>query len=365
MSTALQSNPVDSFDPKRAAAFEERFVNALNESGMLQLVSLGHRTGLFNHLAGGIPVTIDALAGDTGLHERYLREWMGGLTVAGLVEHDPDTMTYRLPPEHGNLLSDRGDANFAVYAQFIPQFGQVEDDIVHCFRHGGGVDYARYGRFHEIMAEDSGQTVLPALLDAILPLAPELPSRLEQGIRAVDLGCGRGLALMKMAERYPNSRFVGYDLSDSAIDWAADRAARLRLNNLDFQVRDLSHFDRDAETAAFDLATTFDAIHDQGKPLNMLKGIRHTLKDDGVYIAQDIHASSHHHHDREHPLGSLLYALSVMHCTPVSLAQGGEGLGTMWGREIARDYFERAGFSAIDVHQLPHDFQNDYWVLRP
>ena len=365
MCTAIPQTPIDPANPERAAAFEARFVHALNEGGMLQLVSLGHRTGLLNRLADGAPVTSDELARATELDERYVREWLGGLTAAGVLEHDPGEKTYRLPPEYGNLLSDRGDANLAVFAQYLPLLGTVEDDIVECFKHGGGVPYSRYGRFHEVMAEDSGQTVLPALFDAILPLAPELTGRLEAGIRALDLGCGRGRALTKLAERFPRSEFVGYDLSEEAIGWAAGQAAARGLDNLRFEVRDLSDFDRSAESAAFDFVTTFDAIHDQAQPLNILKGVRRTLKPGGVYLAQDIHASSHHHCDREHPLGSLLYTLSVMHCMTVSLAQGGEGLGTMWGRERARDYFTRAGFGNIEVHQLPHDIQNDYWVLRP
>jgi len=364
MSTVLQPIPVETFDPERAAAFEERFVNALNEGGMLQLVSLGHRSGLLNHLTTGKTFTCEALARDSQLSERYVREWLGGMTVASILEHDPDAMTYRLPPEYGNLMSDHGDANLAVFSQYLPLLGTVEDDIVGCFRRGGGVPYSRYGRFHEVMAEDSGQTVLPALFDAILPLAPELPARLEAGIRVLDLGCGRGRALMKMAERFPNSEFVGYDLSEEAIAWAREQVAERGLDNLGFEVRDLTDFDQVAEPAAFDFVTTFDAIHDQAYPLKLLQGIRRTLASDGVYLAQDIHASSHHHHDREHPLGPLLYTISIMHCTPVSLGQGGEGLGTMWGREVARDYFTRAGFDSIEVHQLAHDIQNDYWVLR-
>ena len=97
----------------------------------------------------------------------------------------------------------------------------------------------------------------------------------------------------------------------------------------------------------------------------LLTGIRRALTDDGVYLAQDIRGTSHHHSDAEHPLGAFLYAVSCMHCMTVSLAQGGEGLGTMWGREKAREYFEKAGFTAIEVQQLPHDVMNDYWVLRP
>ncbi len=365
MATAQLTSPPQAFDDNRQAQFENRFIRALNEGGMLQLVSLGHRTGLFNHMADGDPVTCSELTRRSKLNERYVREWLGGLTVSGIVEHDANSMTYRLPLEHASLLTDDGDANLAIFAQYIPLLGQVEDDVLDSFHHGKGVPYEKYRRFHEVMAEDSGQTVLPALFDAILPLAPELTERLQAGIHALDLGCGRGLALMKMAERFPASRFKGYDLSQEAITWARERVSQRGLKNVTFEIRDLADFYTSAEAEAFDLVTTFDAIHDQAMPLNLLQGIRRTLKPDGVYLAQDIHSSSHHHHDREHPLGPLLYSISIMHCMSVSLAQGGEGLGTMWGRERARDYFTRAGFSSIEVHQLPHDIQNDYWVLRP
>lgn len=355
----------NAFDASRAADFETRLVRALNEGAMLQLISLAHRSGLLDQLAEGELMTSSELAAKAKLDERYVREWLGGATVAALVEHDPQAMTYRLPPEHATLLTDGGEANLAVFSQYLPLMGQVEDDVLACFQHGGGVPYTRYARFHDIMAEDSGQTVLPVLLEAILPLAPELPGRLAQGIDVLDLGCGRGLALMKLAERFPASRFTGYDLSAEAIGWATERAARLSLANLRFEQRDLSDFDRTAPAQRYDLVTTFDAIHDQAHPLNLLKGIRRTLREDGVYLAQDIHSSSHHHGDRDHPMGTLLYTVSIMHCMSVSLAQGGEGLGTMWGREKAREYFGKAGFGNIEVHQLSHDTMNDYWVLRP
>jgi ubiquinone/menaquinone biosynthesis C-methylase UbiE len=351
--------------PLPAVDFETRYITALNEAGMIQLISLGHRTGLLNQMSDGVPRTSAELAAQSGLQERYTREWLGGMTVAGVLLHDADAMTYQLPEKHALLLTDDGDANLAVFAQYLPLVGQVEDDVLGCFREGGGVPYERYGRFHEVMAQDSGQTVLPALLDAILPLAPELIRRLHQGIEVLDLGCGRGRALIKLAAHFPNSRFTGYDLSNEAITWARQAVKEQGLSNLRFEVRDLGHFDIDAEPERFDCVLTFDAIHDQAYPLKLLTGIRRTLKRDGVYLAQDIHSSSHHAGDRDHPLGTLLYTLSIMHCMTVSLAQGGEGLGTMWGREKAREYFDRAGFRQIEVHQLAHDVQNDYWVLRP
>lgn len=364
MDTIVNEAAASAPDAARVEAFEARFTQALNDAGMMLMISIGHRLGLFDTLADGTAVTSASLAARTGLNERYLREWLGAMTTSGVVEMDPAAGTYRLPAEHAALLSRHGDANLAVYAQYIPVLGKVEDDVLECFREGGGVPYERFERFHEVMAEDSGQTVLPALFDAILPLVPSLTSRLEAGIRVLDAGCGRGKALLAMAARFPSSEFVGYDLSDEAVAFARDAAAEAQLDNARFEARDLSDFDETAEPDAFDLVTTFDAVHDQAQPLALLRGIRRSLKPGGVYLAQDIHASSHHHLDREHPMGTILYTVSTMHCMTVSLAQGGEGLGTMWGREKAREYFARAGFGDIEVHQLAHDVQNDYWVLR-
>lgn len=346
-------------------AFEERLVHALNEAGMLLMTSLGHRSGLLTAMAGAPPMDTRELAAKTGLNDRYVREWLGAMTAAGVVHMDPERETYQLPDAHAALLTDRGEANLGVYAQFVPMLGQVEDDVLQCFRQGGGVPYDRYPRFHDIMAEDSGQTVLAALFEHILPLVPGLTERLDAGIEVLDAGCGRGKALLMMAERFPRSRFTGYDLSEEATRWAREQAQQKGLSNLRFEVRDLSNFDETATPGRFDLITTFDAIHDQAHPLAVLRGIRRSLTEDGVYLAQDIRAHSHHHDNIGHPLGAFLYALSVMHCMTVSLAQGGEGLGTMWGREKALEYFRAAGFSTVEVHELEHDIQNDYFVCHP
>lgn len=163
---------------------------------------------------------------------------------------------------------------------------------------------------------------------------------------------------------YPESRFVGMDFSDQAIAYARDEAAARGLRNIEFRKVDLSTFDEQAEPASFDFITTFDAIHDQARPLSVLKGIRRSLKPGGVYLMQDISGTSHVHKDIEHPIGTLLYTVSCMHCMTVSLAQGGEGLGAMWGEEKTREYLQRAGFRSVEKHEPAHDVQNNWYVMR-
>ncbi len=350
-------------DQARAEAFAGRFLTALNEGALCLMISIGHRTGLFDTMGESRPGTSAEIATQAGLNERYVREWLGAMVTAGVVEFDPATKRYSLPAEHGAFLTRAAAAdNMAVFAQYIAELGSVESDIVACFKKGGGVPYEKFSRFHELMAEDSGQSVLSSLESHILPLVPGLTDRLEQGIRVLDLGCGRGRILHRLASLYPSSRFTGIDLSEEAIAYA--RAQATDLENVEYVVRDLSDFHETADAETFDLITTFDAIHDQAKPLNVLKGIHQALRTDGVYLMQDISGTGHVHKDVEHPIGTFLYTVSCMHCMTVSLAQGGEGLGAMWGEEKTREYLKRAGFGSITTNRLAHDIQNNWYVVR-
>ena len=351
-------------DTTKAQAFAGRLLTALNDAALCLMVSVGHRTGLLDVMSQSPPATSRELASKAGLDERYVREWLGAMVTARVVTIDPATSRCTLPAEHAAFLTRAAVAdNMAVFAQYVAVMGSVEDDIVECFRQGGGVPYERFRRFHEVMAEDSGQSVLSSLESHILPLVPGLTERLAQGIRVLDVGCGRGRVLNRLAELYPRSRFMGMDLSTDAIRFARDEAQQKRLDNSEFMALDLSSFDESAEPEAFDFITTFDAIHDQAKPLNVLRGIHRALTPDGVYLMQDIGGTSHMDRDIEHPIGTFLYAISCMHCMTVSLAQGGEGLGAMWGEEKTREYLQRAGFRSTTTHRLAHDIQNNWYVV--
>jgi 2-polyprenyl-3-methyl-5-hydroxy-6-metoxy-1,4-benzoquinol methylase len=254
--------------------------------------------------------------------------------------------------------------NVAAFTQYIAVLGSVEDDIVACFKNGGGVPYARYPRFQTVMAEDSAQSVGSSLESHILPLVPGLADRLQRGIRVLDLGCGSGRILLALAELFPGSAFHGFDLSAEAIETGRASAEKKGLRNVTFTERDLSDYDETAEREAYDLITTFDAVHDQARPMNLLRGINRALRPDGVYLMQDIKGSSHVHENIGHPIGTFLYTISCMHCMTVSLAQGGEGVGAMWGEQMTRDYLGRAGFRSVEKHELAHDIQNNWYVVR-
>ncbi|MEK6235420.1 MAG: methyltransferase domain-containing protein [Planctomycetales bacterium] len=346
-------------DESKMEAFGERMLGFINGGALALMASIGHRTGLFDSLAGSKPSTSEQIAEQSGLNERYVREWLGAMVTGGVVEHDAEAGTYSLPPEHAAMLTRAAADNLASVSQWIGVLAGVEDKIIDCFKQGGGVHYGHFHRFHEVMAEESGQTVVAALEEHILPLAPGVCEALEAGADVLDVGCGAGRAITHLAGRFPNSRFTGYDFSDEAIAAGQAEAERQGLSNLNLVVKDVSEI---GDRERFDFITAFDAIHDQAKPAKVLSEISQALRPDGTFLMQDIAASSHLHKNMEHPVGPFLYTISCMHCMTVSLAQDGAGLGTVWGEELAVKMLQDAGFGNVDVKTLPHDVMNNYYV---
>jgi len=343
-------------------AFGEKLISIINGASLSMMLSIGHRTNLFDKMTTMSPATCQQIADEAGLNERYVREWLGAMVTGGIVQYDPKTLTYQLPPEHAAMLTrEAGADNFASTMQWTAVLGGVEDEIVDCFRNGGGVDYSAFARFHRVMAEESNQTVVGALTDHILPLAPGVLEGLGRGIDVLDIGCGSGRAMNQLAALFRNSRFSGYDFSEEAIQAAREEAKQRGLTNVRFEVKDVSEI---GESATYDLITAFDAIHDQAKPAKVLSEIATALRPDGTFLMQDIAASSKLENNLDHPISPLLYTISTMHCMTVSLAQGGAGLGTCWGKELAGQMLNDAGFAQVDVQSLPHDIMNYYYVSK-
>ena len=346
----------------KTEAFSQKILDSLNAAALTLMASIGHRTGLFDTMSQMPPAGTKEIAERSGLNERYVREWLGAMVTGGIIEHDSEKSTFWLPQEHAACLTrESSPNNLAVSAQWIAVLGSVEDNVVEAFEHGRGVPYSAYNRFHSVMAEESGQTVIAGLMDHILPLADGLNQKLSMGIDVLDIGCGSGLAMNFLASQFPNSRFRGYDFSEEGIYRASEEARHHGRPNAHFEVKDVAELD---EADRYDLITAFDAIHDQATPDKVLWNIRSALKPDGLFLMQDIAASTHVHHNVSNPFGPFIYTISCMHCMSVSLASGGPGLGAAWGKEQALKMLKEAGFTQVKVEELPHDPQNYYYLSR-
>ena len=342
--------------------FAGRIVGAIDSASVAILLSIGHQTGLFDTMAALPPATSAQIADAAGLNERYVREWLGGLAAGGIVDYEPAAQAYSLPQHRAAVLTHAaGPDNLARVAQFIPLLAEVEQKVIECFRRGGGLSYSEYPRFHTLMAQESGEVFDAALIDVILPMAEGLPERLRAGVDVADIGCGSGHAINLMASAFPASRFTGIDFSDEGLATGRDEAARLGLTNAAFVARDVARLD---VSEAYDVITAFDAIHDQAQPARVLENIHRALRPGGTFLMVDIKASSNVEDNIGVPFASYLYTVSTMHCMSVSLAFDGDGLGTVWGKQLATSMLADAGFGDVQVREIESDPINYYYVAR-
>ncbi|WP_258805822.1 class I SAM-dependent methyltransferase [Pseudarthrobacter sp. NS4] len=347
-------------DPKETAAdaAAERLVRILNDASTGILISIGHQAGLFETLAGLPPASSVQIADAAGLNERYVREWLGGMVTARFIDYDAHAKTYVLRRDIASAVTGPGVDNLARTLTYITLMGEVAGKVVEKFRTGGGLDYSDYPGFVQIQAADSASVHDASLVDSILPLSGRMED-LRSGIRVADIGCGAGHAVNLMARAFPTSSFVGYDFFEEALEAGRAEAQHLGLSNVRFELRDAAALDLREE---FDLVTVFDAVHDQAHPATVLSNIRQALKPGGTFLMVDMKASSNLEDNIELPWAAFLYAISTTHCMSVSLAQGGDGLGTVWGVQQAEKMVRDAGFQDVRVVDLDEDPFNAYFV---
>ena len=352
---------LSTLDEQRVEEFAGRLFGTYTEAIVTLMIDLGARTGALDALAaaGG---TSTEIAERAGLDERYVREWLGALVTGGIADHDPATGHYALPAEHALCLTGGGSLDLSPFSRVATLLAGHVAGVARAFREGGGVPYEAFRpEFTDVMDGMSRGSFDSQLIDGILPRAGDTVERLSAGVRAADIGCGTGHAVNLMARAFPRSEFTGYDTAADGIARARDEAARWGLTNATFEVLDVVDLPLDAP---FSVVFAFDAVHDQAHPARVLGRVHDALTPDGALVMLDVRAASAVGDNVGNPYAPLLYGFSTLHCLTVSLAQGGAGLGAMWGEELARHMLAEVGFVDVTVDAVPDDPMNSLYVAR-
>jgi ubiquinone/menaquinone biosynthesis C-methylase UbiE len=200
------------------------------------------------------------------------------------------------------------------------------------------------------------------LIPTVLPALDGIVERLESGISVADIGCGAGGAVLLMAERFPKSHFVGYDISKYALERAEHRRREEGADNVRFvDPRDEAL----PADGSVDFITTFDCIHDMTHPQEMIGAIAEALAPDGTWLLVDIKGRETFAENVEkNPMASLMYGISVLSCMSSALSEpGGAGLGTLGLPESkAREMAAAVGLSRFRTLGVEHSVNSFYEV---
>lgn len=325
----------------------KKFVNHIfrDMSGAMTagLAFIGVRTGLFRAMDRQGPLSIEQVVERTDLHKRYVEEWLKGMSCAGYLIYDSTHSTFELPEEHAYLLASDGSDHFAGgMFSMAPTLLSVAPKVAEAFEHGGGVAFDDFGEEGMLALDLINQgNYRHKLVDYWLPTMPDVVSRLEQGSRVLDIGCGSGEACLVMAKAFPDSTFVGLDLHTESIERARQSAEGFekgpRVQFLNQRIEDLE------DDEQFDLITAFDCVHDFTDPIAVLVEIRKRLKPNGTFFVVEPKAADRLE-DNQNDIGTMFYGFSVFHCMTQSLAHDGAGLGTCMGPEKTGALMLEAGF---------------------
>jgi len=323
--------------------FLDRFVADLGATAAAGNVVIGHQLGLYQALATG-PASAGELAERTHTNPRYLAEWLCGQAAGGYVEYDAATGAYSMTEEQAFALTNPDGPLYAPGA-FVLALGALRavPRITEAFRAGTGMGWHEHDKDVFVGCEQFFRPgYLAHLIPSWLPALDGVHDKLRSGARVADIGCGLGASTILLAQEYPNSVFTGSDYHDQSIELARKRATDAGIaDRVSFEVASAASF----SGAGYDLAATFDCLHDMGDPVAAARHIRRALRPNGTWLiveplAGDDAASN------MNPLGRAYYSFSTLLCVPNAMSQpGGYSLGAQAGEAAIRQVTTEAGFT--------------------
>ena len=352
-------------DRKKVQKLAEHTIGFLTGAAVSGMIYLGDRMGLYQALDGAGPMTSEDLAQKTGLHERWLREWLEGQATAGLIDYIGNQQ-FALSPEAALVFSNENSPAFLAggFCSLPQQIGVLEK-LPESFKTGLGLPYDAFGTegargIERFIAPWFQAHLVPKALPALDGVVPKL----EAGAAVADVGCGSGVALLKIAQAYPHTDCHGYDISKHALARAEENKAKAGVTNVTFHDANGDAIPGDKR---FDFITTFDCLHDMANPTPVIQAIYNALKPEGTWLIADIHSlATFEENLADNPLAPLLYGFSVMQCMSSSMSEpNGEGLGTLGFTEpVARKMVGGVGFSRFKRHDFDNPI-NAYYEVRP
>lgn len=334
------------------------------------MIHLGDRLGLYQAMAAlDQPLTIDELSSRLNLAPRWVQEWAHNQAAAKVIEFARDEdgrETFWLRPEARLVLADEENPAFGMgMFHRLPQTMAALERLPESFRTGMGHDYDSHGPEGAVGIERSFEPWSNAfLIPLVVPALDGVVPKLDGGARVADIGCGAGGAALRLAQRFPHSEVVGYDISRYALDRAETKLRESGVANARFVDPRREPLPDDG---SLDLVTAFDCVHDMTHPAEVMRAIRRSLKPDGTWLLVDIKAlDTFEENAAKNPMASLMYGISVMSCMSSALsAPGGAGLGTLGLPESkARAMAEDAGFTRFRRLDIEHSV-NAFYEVRP
>ncbi|MFP6807242.1 MAG: class I SAM-dependent methyltransferase [Pseudomonadales bacterium] len=362
-----ESNPQSKSQSKEGKAYAGKLWQYKQAETVSLMIHVGRRLGLFSQMSKSGAVTAAKLAEMSGLHERWVLEWLRLQTAAGIIDLLDDQVNeeehFLLPETGTKMLGDESSTSYMLDSFDGGTSAEALEDLLESFHTGIGHTYESTGAEGAKRGEARHwRAARNQVLPTMIPALEGVEDKLTEGCLVADVGCGDGAVVLALAEAFPKSSFHAFDASKHSVARIREVASEMKLNNVEVTHARGEDLPQDS---AYDLIITFDCIHDMTKPQEVIAKIRGSIKADGTWFIKDIRSKPKLRDNLRNPMLAMMYGFSLMSCMSSAMSEpGGAGLGTLgFNPEVAENMSRAAGFSRFKMHDFK-DPGNLYYEVR-
>ncbi|HEV8308954.1 MAG TPA: class I SAM-dependent methyltransferase [Methylomirabilota bacterium] len=272
------------------------------------VAAVGRKAGLFQAVQEAAPgITADALAKRLEYEPRYVRVWCRAAYAYELLDYDPH-VGFRLAPHVGDLLLNPADPQY-LGGRVEISVAFTEDFAAFPARLRDGAAFPRKDHSPELIRGimETTKPDFAIMAEIVLPQAPAVIRRLDEGGAILDVGCGAAYGLIHLSRRFPRAHGLGLEVDPPMLALAAQNLAEAgvgdRVRVEPTSALAMEFVDR------FDLVVMNIALHETGERPEweaVLARVRRALRPGGALLISELPYPGTIEEYRAHPAYRML-----------------------------------------------------------
>ena len=251
----------------------------------VRTMEIGLRLGLFEEIAKHADgISADALAKEKALDPFYTQVWCRAAYASEVLELS-GSETYRLAPHMDKLLLGEDFPGFAGGLPAIMVQPEIFDYFAERLPSGERIWWDQCSPAFIQMVSQTARPFYTRLIPGGLSRVPGLSDRLAGGGRVLDIACGVGVGLSKLAAAFPQCSIVGLDGDAYSLQRVAERLAQEGLKDRVSLVQ--STLEEMSASEEFDVVTINVSMHECRDIDQVAANVHRALKPDGYFVISD------------------------------------------------------------------------------
>jgi SAM-dependent methyltransferase len=247
-------------------------------------IEIGLEHGLWDVVAEKGPLSSDELAETAGIDKLYAEVWCRSAYGAGVLDgHDGGR--YELAPHVATLLLDKGSPGYVGGVFKVLTKPEMFDTFSANLKSGERIWWDQTSPGWIAAVTETGGAFNTRFIPNGLSQVPGAGDRLAAGGKVLELACGTGYGLQRLAESFPNLELIGLDGDQYSLTAAKSRLDDTGLGDrVELILSGMEDLDADNE---YDAITINVSMHECRDIEKVTAAVKKALKPGGYFLNSD------------------------------------------------------------------------------